>query len=204
MPDHDNILMNATTTLPSVNLNLICAMFSFSQLSTEPSTSLKICSQWCLITWWQMKDLRTLKQKLCHYKWKRKLPRRLEMLEINWRNVVSNLHLVMPLVWEKVCCCIAIFCIYIYIEDITRRCEDMNWWVLFALHFAYYSTVLRCTQWTELDFPKLTNNLWTKNKGNQYLTRGHSIMHTSASGPAVISCWERTNYLFCNVSQQQV
>ncbi len=26
----------------------------------------------------------------------------------------------------------------------------------------------------------------------------------SASGPAVISCWERTNYLFCNVSQQQV
>ena len=35
-------------------------------------------------------------------------------------------------------------------------------------------------------------------------TRGHSRMHTPASGPAVISSWERTNYLFCNISQQQV
>ena len=41
-------------------------------------------------------------------------------------------------------------------------------------------------------------------KSKLKLTRGHSRMHTSASGPAVISIWERTNYVFCNVSQQQV
>ncbi len=43
-----------------------------------------------------------------------------------------------------------------------------------------------------------------RNRRQSAITRGHSRMHTSASGPAVISCWERTNYLFCNFSQQQV
>ncbi len=52
------------------------------------------------------------------------------------------------------------------------------------------------------DFLRLMESYLTEQY--QRVTRGHSRMHTSASGPAVISCWERTNYLFCNVSQQQV